>query len=439
MYHQLNPKMKKICLILLLVNISIASSAQWSATNLTQSNILTITGATSHNGELLAIVFNGIGADLYQLDPGNTSWTQKSVPGVNEIPQALVSAGSQLYMTSIGLGYGMVYRSDDNGLTYSLDTVGLPKFFNGISSPIGIDYFNGKVLLNLGGAGYWLKDAGVTLWEHIDPPTSLNGGGDPICFSNDSLYAHDNSGANIFYVSGDYGQTWSERNTDLPAFFEGDLLVANKSSGRLYMAGSKDDGTQYGIYISDDHGHTWSIADLSAFIGTDVLGGQQEVSALYADGGEIYVALENDQANTTPDVLSSENGISTLSYDTLGLLTDPAGTIEGSRILRHGNSIALVLNVRDVYLGDAGSTSSIIGNHDYSGSVSIYPNPVDDLVRIMADFEIGSIELQNAQGKTLIMSEGHYIDVSDLPQGMYILKVIDKHRQSVISKRILKN
>ncbi|MCB0402919.1 MAG: T9SS type A sorting domain-containing protein [Flavobacteriales bacterium] len=414
--------MKKYYLTFCLVTMSLMSYSQWQATNLTQFNYLAVSGTESFKGELYSTVFNGLGADFYQLDPGNASWTLKTISGVSGNPAALIAAGSNLYMTANSLGYSMLYRSGDAS-SFVADTVGLPKSMGGIDPAYGLQYFNGKVVVNLGSSGYWLKDTGATTWTHIDPPTALNAGTDPLCYSNDTLYAHDNSGANIFYVSGDYGQTWTARNTDLPSFFVGKILVSNQTTGRLYLAGAKSNGTLYGVYYSDNHGFNWTMANLSAFIGTDVNNGQQEVTAIYADGSTIYIALENDAANTTPDVISSASSISNMAYDTLGLVTDPAGTINGSRFISHNGNIAMALNVRDVYLH---GSSTAVSEQPEQTRFSVWPVPAREMLHVTAEEAMLSVRITDLAGREVFQSKvnGNNTEIAlgNLENGIYLVQ-----------------
>ncbi len=429
--------MKKICVAMFLLAFTLCARGQWMETNLTGFNYLAVTGVASHNQNLYSIVFNGFSADLYLLNADEKSWTKQAISGVNEIPQRLVSAGSQLYMTTVGLGYGMLYRSDDNGAVFEVDTAGLPKFFNGIVPPVGIQIMDGKVVVNLGASGYWTREASGETWQHIDPATSLNGGVDPICFVNGSLFAHDNSGANLLYVSGDFGQTWEARSTNLPEFFIGHLLEANAITGRLYLAGGKSDGSAYGIYYSDDDGFTWTAAPLAHLITTNAQGGQQEVTALYASGTDVYVALENNSAQSTPDVLSTSSGIENLAYDTLGLLTDPAGSMQAMQILPHKNKMVLALNVRDVYLKNAGNATPV-HETSFKSRVLVYPNPVSNVLYVETEQEISAVQVMDLQGRMLRTSSTKNIDVTGLTNGVYLLKVRNADHQVFAVHRFLK-
>lgn len=54
----------------------------------------------------------------------------------------------------------------------------------------------------------------------------------------------------------------------------------------------------------------------------------------------------------------------------------------------------------------------------------IYPNPVYDVLNIESEIEV-DIQIVDIMGRLLISSKGKSIDVSDLPQGSYLV-VIDR-------------
>ena len=338
-------------------------------------------------------------------------------------------------MSTNSFGSGTVYYSEDNLKTLVPDTMGLPQFLSGVVAPIGMQYHRGKVIVNLGSSGYWLKDTADQKWGHIDPPTSLNGGKDPICFYGDSMFAHDNTGANEFYVSGDYGQTWIKRKSNLPSFFLGNMLVANSETGRLYLVGAKSDGSLYGVYYTDDNGFNWVREALSSFIGTDVNGGQQEITAMNAKGKEVFVALENGRKNSTPDVFSSINGITNMEYDTSGLLNDPSGLINGVKFVNHKGAVMLSLNVRDVYT--RGEAVNALSNLSMD-NVGVYPNPTTGVLTIPKNLKCDELRIIDNVGNVVLTTESYSVNIGHLPSGYYLVEVVDRENLKVVRTKVLK-
>ncbi len=432
--------MKRILLLTLLIFIGFFSMAQqWESTNLATFNFANTT-LESHNNTLYSIYNTSLSGDVYTLDAGKTSWTQQTFSGVTGFPTFLESTGDKLYLGTVGLGFSMIYYTTDNGATFVEDTVGLPKFTSGVNTLYGFQFFNGKVVANMGSSGYWLKDTADVSWAQIDVPTFFNGGTDPLAFYNDSIYAFDNAAATTFYVSGDYGATWMTRTISLPASYKADLLIANASTGRLYTSGSSNSGAQYGVYYSDDHGFNWTEAtNLNTFIGTDANGGQQEVTAMYANGNTIFMALENDASNSRPDVLSSSTGIANMAVDTVGLLTDPSGMMNGARFLEFQGDVYMGLNVRDVYRK---SSSSTIGLSETNlNEVILYPNPSSEKIYFSGLNGVNNrVRIINTIGVEVINTTmlSNSIEISGLAKGIYVVQILSDGKL-VETMRLFKN
>ena len=57
--------------------------------------------------------------------------------------------------------------------------------------------------------------------------------------------------------------------------------------------------------------------------------------------------------------------------------------------------------------------------------VSLYPNPVCDILNIEIENDIQSIEIYNIQGQRVLSSNQNQINVSDLASGMYLVRIQD--------------
>jgi hypothetical protein len=74
--------------------------------------------------------------------------------------------------------------------------------------------------------------------------------------------------------------------------------------------------------------------------------------------------------------------------------------------------------------------------------ISIYPNPATNFISINKDENVRDIAIFNLVGKKLktfqdVEKDEHY-DVSDLPNGMYLVQVIDTNKKIVTTQRISK-
>ncbi|MCF8247173.1 MAG: T9SS type A sorting domain-containing protein [Saprospiraceae bacterium] len=74
--------------------------------------------------------------------------------------------------------------------------------------------------------------------------------------------------------------------------------------------------------------------------------------------------------------------------------------------------------------------------------ISIYPNPATNYISVNKDENLKEISIYNLVGRKLktfeeIEKDEHY-DVSDLPNGMYLVQVIDNNKKIVTTQRISK-
>jgi hypothetical protein len=88
-------------------------------------------------------------------------------------------------------------------------------------------------------------------------------------------------------------------------------------------------------------------------------------------------------------------------------------------------------------LGTTGITEGITGNN---GTAIIAPNPVKNIINIMADFYFTQVTLFDAQGKEITIqkmsdTDNGSIDVSHISQGLYFLHISDG-TNSVVRKFI---
>lgn len=70
--------------------------------------------------------------------------------------------------------------------------------------------------------------------------------------------------------------------------------------------------------------------------------------------------------------------------------------------------------------------------------VSLYPNPVNDILNIETTLELKSIEIFNIQGQKVIESNQKQINVSNLSSGMYMVKIQDLEN-NLITKKVIIN
>ena len=71
--------------------------------------------------------------------------------------------------------------------------------------------------------------------------------------------------------------------------------------------------------------------------------------------------------------------------------------------------------------------------------ISIYPNPASSMVHINAPVAIKAI-ISSLEGKEVLTQEGaQTIDISSLPNGIYLLKIFDAENTLLKTERLVKN
>ncbi len=413
--------MKKFLLCLLVASAALQSTAQnWQASNLTNVIYLAITATESHNNELYATVFNGSTASFNKLNANGTSWSTINLPNVT-VPRFIQSAGTRMYISTLNSGIiSELFYTYDEGAHLVMDTAGLPRGFGSVSTIFGLQYFAGKVIANMGGGGYYLKDTTATKWVAINVPTALNGGADPITCNHDTLFAYDNTGTHTLYYSTNWGTNWTVQTTDLPNEFACGRIVPDLVTGRLYCSGIWDNNLKTGVFYSENSGKNWTQLNLAAFITKSANNGAQNIQSLYANGNNIYIGLENNKDQTAPDLISTKTGVNGFAYDTLGLPKSAAG-VYPVKIQAHKNKVFTALNVIDVFLkGDnSGITTNTLQN-----LINVFPNPASDLIQLDANgLKLTSVNILDVSGKLIYAAPfSSTLDVSGLPAGNYTIQ-----------------
>jgi hypothetical protein len=73
--------------------------------------------------------------------------------------------------------------------------------------------------------------------------------------------------------------------------------------------------------------------------------------------------------------------------------------------------------------------------------VLIYPNPNTGIVRIESEKEIGEVKIYANNGVLIrdISKSMHQLDISDLSNGMYVVRIFDRNGMAIAVEKILKN
>lgn len=120
-----------------------------------------------------------------------------------------------------------------------------------------------------------------------------------------------------------------------------------------------------------------------------------------------------------------------------GLFSENSSPFDGSvDDLKIYNYALTQVEVNNLYTNN--TTLSTSNFHQNSLKVSLYPNPVLDILNIETEKEIKSLEIYNIQGQKVKISNQKQINVSDLVTGMYLVK-IKNVENSISTKKFIKN
>lgn len=79
-------------------------------------------------------------------------------------------------------------------------------------------------------------------------------------------------------------------------------------------------------------------------------------------------------------------------------------------------------NIRLFAIGDL-QMAKTVNNSSLTETISVYPNPVAERLRIYGAGELPMVYIMNVNGETVMTSKGSEVFVSSLPEGTYLIKV----------------
>lgn len=180
------------------------------------------------------------------------------------------------------------------------------------------------------------------------------------------------------FISNDKGLTWNQVS-DFMAF---KVAYSDVNDGVLVAATYSSMYTQFNIHYSVDHGNNWKTVERS--------------DLLYTETGSVTIDF------------SDKNALIYIASSDLGLL---------------GYNLDF----------DILATGEVSGD---KAKVLVYPNPVVDVLHI-DDKNLKSVALYNMDGKKLLETKSSEMNVSKLPNGVYVLRIVTSDN-NIVSKKIIK-
>lgn len=260
-------------------------------------------------------------------------------------------------------------------------------------------------------------------------------------FDSNFIYA---GGENGFWKSSDGGETWA--NSGMPAFsgsvggasfeygWEGvtDISVDPFNQQSIYITVL---GNNKGIYKSTDRGISWTQIYTNRFMRT----------------------IEHSTVTPNKIFAGSSSAFSSGGYNVASkgtLLSTDAGQnwteINGNTPLPFSLTIDLSEEaIETIYVGSPGSgfqyateitTAIDLGIDD--NCIELFPNPVDNVFTINGDLSLYTIEIIDATGQVYqqinSLGNNYSIDISNLPSGVYLLRILHLTNNKLSFQKIIK-
>ncbi|QTD37869.1 T9SS type A sorting domain-containing protein [Polaribacter batillariae] len=334
------------------------------------------------------------------------------------------SAGNNLYVATFfaGTSSSMIYKSSDNGATFTEDINGLPVAPNDnerVQNLTNIYYHNGYLITVFNGGNY-IKHENDTHWQAIDnAATKLSEYYDSF---NNILYAFPSY---ALHKSTDNGQTWTKTgNTNLPQLFLPNNFNVDPFSGRIYVSGRGLAENIHKLFYSDDEGETWTSAGIESSLGNNWIGQPQIITEIFSHGNLIQLGLANDANNSGAEMLISTDSATSFQNDKTGFANVGFGTSEPIKFVLHSGFLYVALNYNDIYKKNISTLNTV--SYSRENKVSIYPNPVNSFINISIhkNFNWALYNTNGIKVKSGYFSESNKkIEVNELANGVYFLKL----------------
>lgn len=416
---------------LFLVFIMYANAQKWEATG-----ALAATGspyyliaATSVGDNVFVVNANqafGLSTDL-----GKT-WKVPSIAKPNGAFAALTGVKDRLYASMKINTFDFELRySKDNGTTWQMDTVGLPK--NALKtgkSAVNLTYMGNDYVLAHNYTEAVYKKVDETKWK----PTKIDYTIAEVAATKDKWLA---IGQEKILQSTNNGGTWTPiSTTGLPAKFQGSKISTNGT--RIYVSNAPKDGAQ-DVYYSDDGGLSWTLTNSAG----KFTHANPWVQNLYAVEDYVFAAIIPISFTKPPPYIYSKTKQPDFMVGDFSVFKGLTNTnlpfffhVKNKLFTMFGD----LYSSEPGFKGESNPTTGIEFAEIENNSITVYPNPASQTIQIKAgNNEISKIEIISLTGKVVFQQSTQtrdVIDVSNWGSGVYVVKTTLTDGQDYQSKFI---
>lgn len=433
--------MKHSLLLVVFLGITGLVNAQaWEPCNLAlNTNNTWGTAVCVHNNKLFA-TNNSTG--LQQSTDYGTTWTVIN-PDIVSPGVELYSTGDRLYAVLHNSGCSYIQYSEDDGVSFQIDSTGLPKCYQGaVTSPSA----SGKAWTN-----HLLFSVAGPDWE-FSRNTAESGWTDASYFDendcseffikNDTCWAATNGATSNGVAWSVDGINWtSPLSNGITGFYVPRQIAWHQN--RLLMMGADvgagGAGADTILKYSDDYGLNFTDVNIKQYLdgymfftGT----GKQPTLDIYTGYGKIYLTLGNDAMGSAPELIVSNDGGLSFQKDTVGFPDNVSNTIFSINGMAFLNGwVFAQVNSGDLYRKHL-SGVGIPETSSTRTSIEVFPNPVTDWLRFS---EYADYRLSDLTGKVLAEGKNRKeIDLSNRVSGIYFITLTDPEGNFLQHFRIIK-
>lgn len=357
---------------------------------------------------------------------GGATWTVGSITGASALDISSICAYNKdtawVSMLDNNVGGGKIYRTNNGGTTWTAQTTASFSAPGGSTDFIYMFNKNNGVCVGDSNSGYWeiyTTNNGGTNWVRVTSgniPTNLVG---EIGYENNYCAVGNNiwfgTSAGRIYRSTNSGTTWSVSTTSLSVI----TRVAFKDANN----GIATDGSS--LVKTTNGGVTWTaLAHTGTLYDTDLIYVSGTTGTYMSTGATFYGGASNGSSYSVDDGATWVN-IDAVGHSALAFLNTTTGWSGGVNISPTSNG-SFKWN---------GSFITGIKTFAFSkNEFNAYPNPSKDFLILELNTskqapEAYKLELYDIIGRNVyeqnLFEAKTIIDVSYLPQGIFIYKIVD--------------
>lgn len=417
--RKINFQKRIITIVSLIIALSNLQAESWKPCNLAvNGNNTWGTSVCVHNGKVFAT--NNSNGLMMSADNGET-WTVVNskivAPGVN-----LYSTGDRLYSLLHNSGCTYLQYSIDDGVTFQIDTIGLPLcYVNASTTPS----CNGKawknhLMFSFAGPDWEFtrntQKAGWDAANYFDPNDCSE-----FFVKNDTCWAATNGATSNGVAWSIDGLDWtSPVSKGIPNYYVPTNIAW--SNNRLLMmgmdVGARNAGVDTILKYSDDYGLNFKDYNIKKFLAKPV----QSTYDIFSDYNHIYFTLSNDLNGSAPDLIVSTDGGETFTNDVEGFPEVPNTVFVINNMAFLNGWVFAQLNTGDLFrkqIALVGGTENTLAET----SIKVFPNPAENQIKISTESEVKQIKIYKISGEIIAAEKQNTIDITSYKPGVYLLKV----------------